>query len=302
MAKKPTSAPQPETTQVLGENTTLTLKIAWSDLKKEYDHALAKSKQRVAIPGFRKGKVPQHMAEAAVGVEKLLEHALEHLVPGVYEKEVEKAGIVPLVAPHFSVKSGEMGKDWELLAETAVAPEIELGKYETAIKEAAKKYKTATPKSDEPAPEKEATPEDAAKRKEDELLQHIFLGLIDHVHPKIAPLLVQDEMRRQINDLFSQLSQYHITPEQYLERSKKTQEEFNTEMAAVALGSLQLEFILRAIAKERKIEVSDKDLLEVLGEKATKESLEKLPAQLKAQFVSTLQRKKTTQELLQLAA
>lgn len=125
---------------LLGENIVLTLTLPWEDVKKAYDDVLRHDAQNVSLKGFRKGKAPLALAEAAIGHEKIMEHALSHVLPTVYEQEVAKTKILPLVKPEITLKTSEEGKPFVCEAATAVAPKVILGDYKKLIADGKEKY------------------------------------------------------------------------------------------------------------------------------------------------------------------
>lgn len=301
MPKKATETKQPS---VLGENTKVTLTIAWDKIHSEYEALLSRQAASVTIPGFRKGKAPKAMAEAALGREKLVEHALRHVLPEIYEAEIKQQGILPLVAPQVTIISADEGKDWVVEAQTAVAPTIDLKKYQETIKKAAADHKAKADKEAKAKDSKEKKDQEVEVKKDetkakDELLQSIYVALIEDIQPKIAPLLLQEEMERQAQQVVSQISRMGMDLTTYLEKVGKSEEDFNQELAAVSLGALQLEFIMRAIANEMKLEVTDADIQASFPELQSLKS-KPIPPELKPQLEAAALRQKTTTAILAL--
>ena len=92
-------------------------------------HSYNKNKNKIAIPGFRKGKAPKAFIEKFYGEGVFYDDALEIAFPEAYEAAVEEAGIDPVDNPFaFDIKS--IGKEGvELSCKVTVKPEIELGEY-----------------------------------------------------------------------------------------------------------------------------------------------------------------------------
>ena len=67
----------------------------------EVETGLAKAYQRVVkkvnIPGFRKGKAPRALVERYVGKERMLEEALDDLIPETYERAVREQDLTPFI-------------------------------------------------------------------------------------------------------------------------------------------------------------------------------------------------------------
>ena len=88
-----------------------------------------KNAKRFNIPGFRKGKAPQHIIERYYGIEVLYEDAVNILCPEAYDEAVEKENIIPVDQPEIDIVQIEKGKAFIFTAKVAVKPEVELGEY-----------------------------------------------------------------------------------------------------------------------------------------------------------------------------
>ena len=90
--------------------------------------AYAKAKNQIAIPGFRKGKVPKAMIEKRYGEGFFYEDALEICYPDAAEKAIEESGLEFVATNSVDVK--KMDKDGvELVLTITVKPEVELKEY-----------------------------------------------------------------------------------------------------------------------------------------------------------------------------
>ncbi|WP_281889127.1 trigger factor [Paenibacillus sp. YYML68] len=93
------------------------------------DKAFKKVSQKVAVPGFRKGKVPRAIFESKFGVESLYQDALDIIVPNAYMAAVQETGIVPVDRPEVDVEQFGKGQVLKFKAKVVVKPEVELGEY-----------------------------------------------------------------------------------------------------------------------------------------------------------------------------
>lgn len=90
--------------------------------------AYAKAKNEIAIPGFRKGKVPKAMIEKRYGEGFFYEDALEICYPDAAEKAIEESGLDFIATNSVDVK--KMDKDGvDLVLTITVKPEVELKEY-----------------------------------------------------------------------------------------------------------------------------------------------------------------------------
>ena len=107
----------------------LTIEVPAEELEKAIQAAYMKQKGKIALPGFRKGKVPRHMIEKMYGVEIFYEDAANELISNEYPKAVDESGLDIVSRPTVDVTQIEKGKPFIFTAEVAVKPEVTLGKY-----------------------------------------------------------------------------------------------------------------------------------------------------------------------------
>ena len=91
--------------------------------------AYNKDKNKISIPGFRKGKAPRKMIEQMYGAEVFYEDAANAIIPEAYATAAEESKLEIVSQPKISVVQLEKGKPFIFAAEVAVKPEVELGTY-----------------------------------------------------------------------------------------------------------------------------------------------------------------------------
>jgi len=92
--------------------------------------AYKKVVKQVAIPGFRKGRVPRELLEAHFGREILFEDAVEMVVPGAFEEALKELNIDPIAQPEFEIEEIQEDNILKFKAIVPVKPEFELGQIE----------------------------------------------------------------------------------------------------------------------------------------------------------------------------
>ena len=107
----------------------LTIEVSAEDLEKAIEAAYQKEKNKISIPGFRKGKVPRAMVEKMYGTGIFYEDAANTLMQANYPAAVEESGIDIVSRPVVDIVQIEKGKPFIFTAEVAVRPEVTLGKY-----------------------------------------------------------------------------------------------------------------------------------------------------------------------------
>ena len=113
------------------ENNMAKLKITVpaEQLEKAIEKAYQKNKNKIQIPGFRKGKAPRKMIEQMYGKGVFYEDAANELIEEEYPKAVEECGEDVVSSPKIDVEELEAGKDFVFTAEVALKPPVKLGKY-----------------------------------------------------------------------------------------------------------------------------------------------------------------------------
>ncbi len=108
----------------------LTLEASAEELEQAIERAYQKSKGKISVAGFRKGKVPRKVIERFYGRDIFYQDAAEDLVPKVYERETKDNTELDIVSrPKLSVEKIESGEPLVFTAEVALKPPVELGKY-----------------------------------------------------------------------------------------------------------------------------------------------------------------------------
>ena len=113
------------------ENSMAKLKITVpaEQLEKAIEKAYQKNKNKIQIPGFRKGKAPRKMIEKMYGVGVFYEDAANALIEEEYPKAATECGEDVVSSPKIDVEELEAGKDFVFTAEVALKPPVKLGKY-----------------------------------------------------------------------------------------------------------------------------------------------------------------------------
>ena len=107
----------------------LTIEVSEDKLEEALQKAYLKQKNKISLPGFRKGKVPRNMIEKMYGPEIFFEDAANMLIQENYGPAVDESGADIVSRPTIEVTQIEKGKPFIFTAEVAVKPEVTLGKY-----------------------------------------------------------------------------------------------------------------------------------------------------------------------------
>ena len=107
----------------------LTIEVSAEELEKAIQGAYLKQKNKISVPGFRKGKVPRQMIEKMYGAEIFYDDAANALIPEAYSNAYDESGLEIVSQPKVEVVQLEKGKPFIFTAEVAVKPEVTLGEY-----------------------------------------------------------------------------------------------------------------------------------------------------------------------------
>lgn len=107
----------------------LTIEVSAAEFEKALEDAFLKNKNKISVPGFRKGKVPRQMVEKMYGPEIFYEDAANALIPDAYSKALDECEEDIVSSPEIDVTQIEKGKSFIFTATVALKPEVKLGKY-----------------------------------------------------------------------------------------------------------------------------------------------------------------------------
>ena len=100
-----------------GNMAKLTIEVSPEKLEAAIEKAYQKNKNKISIPGFRKGKVPRKMIEQMYGKEIFYEDAANELIPDAYEEAYDQCGEEIVSSPQIDVVQLESGKPFIFTAE-----------------------------------------------------------------------------------------------------------------------------------------------------------------------------------------
>ncbi len=108
----------------------LSVETPFEELKSHLDEAYKEIAQQIVVPGFRKGKVPPRIIDQRVGRDAVLQEAVNHALPELYQAAVNEADVQPLGQPEVDVTDFADGTDLKFTAEVDIKPAFELPSYQ----------------------------------------------------------------------------------------------------------------------------------------------------------------------------
>ncbi len=115
--------------QLEGNKAKMTIEVAAEKVTKALDKAYKKNKNRISVPGFRKGKAPRKFLEKYYGKELFYEDASDILIDEAYPEAFDEVDLDIVSRPDVDVEQLEEGKPFIFTAEVELKPPVKLGEY-----------------------------------------------------------------------------------------------------------------------------------------------------------------------------
>lgn len=107
----------------------LTIEVSSEEFEKAIAKAYKKNKNKISMPGFRKGKAPRAMIEKMYGKGVFYEDAANSIIPDAYADAAKESELEIVAQPEINVTQIESGKPFIFTATVALKPEVTLGEY-----------------------------------------------------------------------------------------------------------------------------------------------------------------------------
>ncbi len=107
----------------------LTIEMAQDEFDKFVEKAYKKNKNKINIPGFRKGKVSRQIIEKMYGKDFFYGDVVNDAIADAYEKAYDECEEEIVSRPTIDIVTLEVGKPFVFTAEVALNPEAKLGEY-----------------------------------------------------------------------------------------------------------------------------------------------------------------------------
>lgn len=107
----------------------LTIEVSREEFENAIAKAYKKNKNKISMPGFRKGKAPRAMIEKMYGKGIFYEDAANSIIPDAYADAAKESELEIVAQPEIDVTQIESGKPFIFTATVALKPEVTLGEY-----------------------------------------------------------------------------------------------------------------------------------------------------------------------------
>lgn len=226
---------------------TLNIEVKVADIKKEHQEHLKQFQANFETKGFRKGKAPLDVVQQNISEEKLFEEVASHIISHAYGEKIKKHNLKPIIQPQvkFINKDVDFDHDWQLEITSCELPEIKLNeKYLTEVKKV-NSDKTIT--------------------EENQKIEKIIDALVKNGQVDLPEILIESDIQNQLSQLIDQSRQAGISVADYLKNKGITLEKYKEDLKAQITKEWTLNLAISQIAKEQKIEVSEKEVTDIAG-------------------------------------
>lgn len=115
--------------KISGNQVKITFTVPAEQFDAAMQQAYLKTRGRINVPGFRKGKAPRKLIENMYGEGVFYDEAFDSLFPDLYDEAVKAEGITPVDQPELDMEQIGSGKELKFSVTVFVMPEVTLGNY-----------------------------------------------------------------------------------------------------------------------------------------------------------------------------
>ncbi|MCH7604815.1 hypothetical protein IID24_02405 [Patescibacteria group bacterium] len=276
----------------------LEIEVSPQELDGYYLKALSEMAKTLHTEGFRRGHVPNYIAERELGEQKILTEAAHMAIKEQYAAALQEQLMDAAGDPDIRIQKLAKGNPFVFKAKVAVLPIVELPNYQTIVPHVKKKEisvaeqeieETLTwlqqnkKKEDATIPElsdefarslgnfdtlsglKENIKSGLRQEKELQEKQRIRQELLEKISEKtqceIPEILIESEKKAILNNVKEGVkTTLHIEFSEYLEKLKKSEEELRDSFNEEARKRVKGYLVLREIAKRENITATQEEI------------------------------------------
>lgn len=230
----------------------ITFTIPSSVVTEAWDEALGHIGENIEVEGFRKGKAPKERVLAKVGENKVIEHALQHLLPQLTSQVITEEKLRIAIYPRYELLSTNPGEDWQVRATTCELPKVDLGEYKKAVKGAKGSGIWTPDKGGEDKPEEQVDRQEVEAK--------VIEALLKSVSVTIPQILIDEEANSRLARLLERLEKLGLSLEAYLASNGKTSEQLRSDYEQQSKDTITLDLALSEVATQEKLTVAQGDI------------------------------------------
>jgi FKBP-type peptidyl-prolyl cis-trans isomerase (trigger factor) len=237
----------------------LTVIIKKEDIQNEYQSAIKSIQANFEAKGFRKGKAPLDVVEQQVSKEHVVEDVASRLISKAYTEKVKELGLKPIIQPQVDLKNppATFDKDWEIQLTSCELPDIAIDdKFIDEVKKINK---------EEPKKESKEIKEDKAGT-ENQKIDAILEVLVKHSKVTLPEILIESDIQHHLSHLVEQAESVGLTVAQYLKSKNQTLENYRESLKEQIQKEWTINLAISKIAETQKIEVSEKEVNDIVAQ------------------------------------
>jgi len=259
----------------------LTVTVPSEKVKQAYEKILTDVVNEAEIPGFRKGHAPKEMVLEKTDVSSLYGEVVNELLKTYYPQALKEHLIQPIANPKVEIKEFDLEKDFTFVATIATRPDVKIGDFRKKIKEQYEKL----------------------EKLEDVHIHLTVANVIDSVvevtEVELPEILIEDEIDRMLSRLVNQAESIGLSLDQYMKSQNKTSEQLRGEYKTIAEKNLKSELALSKLVTDEKIEVTDKEIEEMITASGDKTLMDQMQNDTEKWYIkSVLAKNKLISQLI----
>jgi FKBP-type peptidyl-prolyl cis-trans isomerase (trigger factor) len=206
----------------------ITGEISLAFLESCRSEAIKSLNERISLPGFRQGLVPENVLVKTVGQMSVLEETAEVALAKEYGNIIVESKLKPIMRPEISVTKLAPGIPLAFKINLVLEPTFELPDYKTIAKETKE--------------------EDKDKRQ-----VMILENLVKETKLELPQKFVETEVSHMFHHFKQDLDKAGIKFEDYLKKIEKTEEDVKNSWREHIVSRAKIEFIIAKIAQQENL-------------------------------------------------
>ena len=243
----------------------LTIEVSAEELEKAIEGAYQKNKNKISIPGFRKGKAPRKMIEQMYGKSVFYEDAANALIPDAYDKALEECEEQIVSSPKIDVTQLVAGKPAVFKCTVKEIKEKQLPDLDDEFASEVSDFDTL----DE---YKKEIKDNLTKKKEEQAKTEKENAVVDkaveNATMEIPEAMIDTQVENMVDDFARRIQSQGLSMEQYMQFTGATVDSLKEQMKPQAVKRIESRLVLEKVAEAENIQISDEKLDEELAKMA----------------------------------
>lgn len=263
-------------------NISITGELTLDVIKEARPEALKALSERVEIPGFRKGNIPEAVLVKQFGEMKILEEVAEMVLASEYGNILRELKVSPVGRPQIAITKLAPGIPLEFKITVTPEPEFSLPDYKKLAKEVKREDNFEVDEKEVDAvlaeiekrgwkPElkegedlrtkaKENLVEEKKFRAKEKYRLTLVENLVKVTELSIPKIMVEQELGHMLAQFRSDVANHGMKWDEYLKSINKTEDEIKNEWEVKAEARVKSELIMFKIGETEKLEPTKEEL------------------------------------------